>query len=149
MRLALLASGKQEYRPMLAEYASKVAFSLKPDTWNWYYAYGNLFLAEYVLATGDRSIMPEFTRTTMGAVKAQCMNGTWGHAAALSDGHSEGYGGMNQIGLPMTIALVLARQAGVSDPAPRSGDRAVPPLALLVRRQGRHSLRRPFALAST
>ena len=36
---------------------------------------------------------------------------------ALPDGHSEGYGGMNQIGLPMTISLVLARQAGVNDPA--------------------------------
>ena len=45
------------------------------------------------------------------------MNGMWGHCAALPDGHSEGYGGMNQIGLPMTISLVLARQAGVNDPA--------------------------------
>ncbi len=53
----------------------------------------------------------------MEAVKAQCMNGMWGHCAALPDGHSEGYGGMNQIGLPMTISLVLARQAGVNDPA--------------------------------
>jgi len=115
--LALLASGKEEYRPMLADYARKVAASLKPGTWNWYYAYGNLFLAEYVLATGDRSIVPELKRTTMEAVKAQCMNGMWGHAPALPDGHSEGYGGMNQIGLPMTISLVLARQAGVHDPA--------------------------------
>lgn len=124
--LALLASGNEEYRPMLADYARKVAASLQPDTWNWYYAYGNLFLAEYVLATGDRSIMPELTRTTMAAVKAQCMNGMWGHAPALPDGHSEGYGGMNQIGLPMTISLLLARQAGVSDPAlDRSIERSV------------------------
>ena len=115
--LALLASGKEEYRPMLADYARKVAASLRPGTWCWYYAYGNLFLAEYVLATGDRSIMPELGRTTMEAVNAQCMNGMWGHCAALPDGHSEGYGGMNQIGLPMTISLVLARQAGVNDPA--------------------------------
>ena len=115
--LALLASGKQEYRPMLADYARKVAASLQPGTWCWYYAYGNLFLGEYVLATGDRAILPELRRTTMETVKAQCMNGMWGHCAALPDGHSEGYGGMNQIGLPMTIALVLARQAGVHDPA--------------------------------
>ena len=115
--LALLASGQEEYRPLLADYARKVAASLKPGTWCWYYAYGNLFLAEYVLATGDQSMVPELRRTTMEAVKAQCMNGMWGHCAALPDGHSEGYGGMNQIGLPMTIALVLARQAGVNDPA--------------------------------
>jgi hypothetical protein len=128
--LALLASGNKEYRPMLADYARKVAASLKPDTWNWYYAYGNLFLAEYVLATGDRSIMPELKRTTMEAVKAQCMNGMWGHAAALPDGHSEGYGGMNQIGLPMTISLSLARQAGVNDP---TLDRAIQRSVRLLR----------------
>jgi hypothetical protein len=115
--LALLASGKKEYRPMLADYAKKVAASLRTGTWMWYYAYGNLYLTEYVLVTGDTSILPELRRTTMEVVKAQCMNGMWGHCAALSDGHSEGYGGMNQIGLPMTIALVLARQAGVNDPA--------------------------------
>jgi hypothetical protein len=114
--LALLASGRQEYRPMLADYARKVSASLQPGIWCWYYAYGNLYMAEYVLATGDQSVMPELRRTTMEAVKAQCMNGMWGHCAALADGHSEGYGGMNQIGLPMTIALVLAREAGVHDP---------------------------------
>ena len=31
--LALLASGKEEYRPMLADYAKKVAASLHPGTW--------------------------------------------------------------------------------------------------------------------
>jgi hypothetical protein len=115
--LALLASGKEAYRPMLADYAKKVAASLHMGTWMWYYAYGNLYLAEYVLATGDKSILPELRRTTMEAVKAQCMNGMWGHCAALPDGHSEGYGGMNQIGLPMTVSLGLARRAGVNDPA--------------------------------
>ncbi len=115
--LALLASGKEEYRPMLADYAKIVAASLHRGVWMWYYAYGNLFLAEYVLATGDRSVLPELQRTTLEAVHAQCMNGMWGHNAALPDGHSEGYGGMNQIGLPMTISLVLARKAGVTDPA--------------------------------
>ena len=83
----------------------------------------------------------------MEAVKAQCMNGMWGHCAALPDGHSEGYGGMNQIGLPMTIALVLARQAGVHDPAIDRAISPVHPLAALVCRQGRHSLRRSPALA--
>ncbi len=115
--LALLASDDRSYHPMLAKYAQKVAESLRPDTWNWYYAYGNLFLSEYVLATGDKTMLPELKRTTLAAVKAQCMNGMWGHAPALPNGHSEGYGGMNQIGVPMTISLVLARQAGVSDPS--------------------------------
>ena len=116
--LALLASGDRKYHPMLDKYAKKVAESLLPkDTWNWYIAYGNLFLSEYVLATGSKTAFAELKETTMRGVKNQCMNGMWGHAPALPNGHSEGYGGMNQIGLPMAISLVLARQAGVSDPA--------------------------------
>ena len=114
--LALLASGKEEFRPMLADYAKRLAASLKPEGC-WDYANGNLFLAEYVLATGDQSILPELKRTTMEVAKGQCVNGMWGHRFAHPDGHSYGYGGMNQVGLPMTIALVLARQAGVTDPA--------------------------------
>jgi hypothetical protein len=43
--LALLASGKEEYRPLLADYAPKAAASLRPGTWTWYFGYGNLFLA--------------------------------------------------------------------------------------------------------
>ncbi len=34
--LALLASGKEEYRPMLADYAKKVAASLHPGVWTWF-----------------------------------------------------------------------------------------------------------------
>ncbi|MCE9520452.1 MAG: DUF6288 domain-containing protein [Verrucomicrobia bacterium] len=116
--LALLASGDMRYHPMLSAYAKKVGASLQPiDTWNWYIAYGNLFLSEYAMASGKKSVLAELKETTMRGVKNQCMNGMWGHAPALPNGHSEGYGGMNQIGLPMTLSLVLARQAGVSDPA--------------------------------
>ena len=117
--LALLASGKAEYQPMLTNYVRKVAssLSLSPRSGCWWYAYANLFLAEYILDTGDRSLLPELQRTALEAAKAQCMNGMWGHHPPLPDGHSEGYGGMNQVGLPMTIGLVLARKAGVDDPA--------------------------------
>ena len=115
--LALLAGGKEEYRPLLADYAKKVAASLRQAMGCWDQAYGNLFLAEYVLATGDKPLLAELKRTTMEAVHNQCMNGMWGHNPPLSDGHSEGYGGMNMVGLPMTISLVLARKAGVTDPA--------------------------------
>ncbi|MCF7675778.1 MAG: DUF6288 domain-containing protein, partial [Akkermansiaceae bacterium] len=116
--LALLASGKQEYRPMLADYAKKVAASLHPDVWTWYYGYGNLFLAEYVLATGDKSILPELTRTAKEATMGQSAVGTWGHEFhATPGGNLNGYGCMNLPGLVLTTGLVLARQAGVNDPA--------------------------------
>lgn len=116
--LALLASGDEKYHAMLAQYASKAAKSVQPeDTWNWYIAYANLFLSEYTLATGQKTAFSELKQTTLRGVKNQCMNAMWGHAPALANGHSEGYGGMNVIALPMTISLVLARQAGVRDPA--------------------------------
>ena len=116
--LALLASGKEEYRPMLAAYAKKVAASLHAGgLWTWFYGYGNLFMAEYVLAIGDRSILPELTRTTMEVARGQGKMGTWGHTFARPDGNLNGYGCMNQPGLVLTLSLVLARQAGVSDPA--------------------------------
>ena len=53
--LALLASGRREYRSMLSEYARKVAVY---DTKNssWMSSYATMFLAEYVAATGDRSV---------------------------------------------------------------------------------------------
>ncbi|MEI6175748.1 MAG: DUF6288 domain-containing protein [Verrucomicrobiota bacterium] len=116
--LALLANGDKKDLPILGKYAEKVAASLQPaNTWNWHIAYGNLFLSEYALATGSKSVSPGLQQITLRGVKNQCMNGMWGHAPALPNGHSEGYGGMNQIGLPMVLSLVLARQAGVSDPA--------------------------------
>ena len=115
--LALLATGDAKYHALLGDYARKVAESLQPeDTWNWYIAYGNLFLSEYVLATGDRSVLPQLKQTTLHAVKNQCINGLWGHEPSMPGGNSPGYGGMSQISLPMTISLALARHAGVSDP---------------------------------
>jgi hypothetical protein len=129
--LALLASGKEEYRPMLAAYARKVAASLhERGMWTWFYGYGNLFMAEYVLATGDQSILPELKRTTMEVVRGQGKMGTWGHEFARPDGNLNGYGCMNQPGIVLTLALVLARQAGVNDPAL---DRAIDKSASFLR----------------
>lgn len=106
--LALLASGDRKYHTMLGKYAKKVAESVQnEDTWNWYLAYGNLFLSEYALATGKKTAFSELKEVTMRGVKNQCLNGMWGHAPALANGHSEGYGGMNVIALPMTTTVNL------------------------------------------
>jgi hypothetical protein len=129
--LALLASGNKEYHPMLAEYAKKVAASLHPGVWTWYYGYGNVFLAEYVLGTGDKSVLPELTRTAKEAIVGQSAVGTWGHEFyATPGGNLNGYGCMNLPGLVMTTGLVLARQAGVNDPAV---DRAIDKSAKFLR----------------
>ena len=116
--LALLATGKAEYHPMLAAYAKKVAESLRPGVWTWHYGYGNIFMAEYVLATGDQAILQELKRTAKEATMGQSVAGMWGHEFyTTASGNLNGYGCMNQPGIVQTIGLVLARQAGVKDPA--------------------------------
>jgi hypothetical protein len=129
--LALLASGKEEYRPMLAAYAKKVAASLQPGVWTWFYGHGVVFLAEYVRATGDQSMLPELTRTTKAAIVGQSAVGTWGHEYYITpSGNLNGYGCMNLPGAMVTIALVAAREAGVKDPAV---DRAIAKSAKFLR----------------
>lgn len=116
--LALLASGKKEYLPLVAAYAKKAAAALRPGTWTWYYGYGNIFLAEYVLATGDKTILDELKRTVQEAIVGQSGVGTWGHEyETTASGNLNGYGCMILPGLLQTTGLVLARQAGVKGSA--------------------------------
>lgn len=114
--LALLASGKQEYRPMLAEYAKKAAVYETDSMATWFYGYANIFLAEYVMATGDTSVLEGVKRLALEAAKGQGAMGLWGHKFARPDGNLNGYGAMNQPGLSLSVSMVLARQAGVKDP---------------------------------
>ena len=128
--LALLASGREEYRPMLAAYAKRVGKTLKPPMWWWHYGYGNLFLAEYCLATKDRSILPALRETTREIARFQSTVGTWGHEHRLTNGLLHGYGAMNQVGLILNMSMVLARRAGVKDPVV---DRAIAKAAAFTR----------------
>ncbi|MBN8628707.1 MAG: HEAT repeat domain-containing protein [Planctomycetes bacterium] len=114
--LALLASGEQKYRPLLAEYAKKVADFSTAGFATWHYGYANIFLAEYVIATGDRSVFDGMKRIAMESARGQSGVGTWGHAFAMPSGNLNGYGCMNQPGLSLSISMVLAREAGVADP---------------------------------
>lgn len=114
--LALLASGEQKYRPLLAEYAKKVAAFSTSGFATWHYGYANMFLAEYAIATGDRSVFDGMKRIAMESARGQSGVGTWGHAFAMPSGNLNGYGCMNQPGLSLSISMVLAREAGVADP---------------------------------
>ncbi|MDC0288366.1 DUF6288 domain-containing protein [Rubripirellula sp.] len=115
--LALLASGEAKYQSLLSDYAKKVANYRVGPMATWHYGYAITFLAEYALATGDPSIMPGLRRLSLEAAHGQSKVGTWGHRFAMPDGRVGGYGCMNSPGIPLTISLVLAREAGVKDPA--------------------------------
>lgn len=114
--LALLASGKPEYLPIVRKEAQWASQYSVASMATWYYGYVTLFLAEYKLATADDWVMPGLRRLAMEAAKGQSAVGSWGHKFARPDGRLSGYGMMNSPGVPLTISLVMARAAGVSDP---------------------------------
>lgn len=115
--LALLASGKPEYLPIVKKEALWAADFSADGMATWYYGYVISLLAEYKLATGDESVLPGLRRLALEAARGQSLVGSWGHKFATPDGRLYGYGMMNAPGLPLTISLVLVREAGVKDPA--------------------------------
>lgn len=115
--LALLASGDPTYLPLIKKETEWAANFKNEGMATWYYGYVMLLLSEYKSATGDDSVMPGLKRLALEAAHGQSAVGSWGHKFARPDGRLYGYGMMNAPGLPLTIALVLAREAGVKDPA--------------------------------
>lgn len=116
--LALLASGDAAYLPLVREEAKWAAgFSASRNGLpTWWYGYVTVFLGEYVLATGDREVLPGLERLALEIAEGQSAVGSWGHSFAEPGGRLGGYGAMNQPGLVLTMAMVLARKAGVRDP---------------------------------
>lgn len=114
--MALLASGNPKYVPLLKKEAAWAA-QYRVDKFSvWYYGYTISFLAEYVMATGDQSVMADLRELTLDSARGQSKVGSWGHKFAGKDGRLVGYGMMNAPGVPLTISLILARKAGVKDP---------------------------------
>lgn len=127
--LALLASGRPEYMPLIqhqVEWAAGYSDLERRQLHSWWYGPVNLLLAEYVLATGDDRVRPHLERVTMEIVRGQSEVGSWGHRFIQSNnGRLAGYGMMNAPGLPLTLSLVIARDAGVrNDEIDRAIDRA-------------------------
>ncbi len=114
--LALLASGNLEYSAIVAKEAKWAAGFSSGGYKTWHYGYVIMLLSEYVLATGDQSVMPGLRRLALESANGQSKVGSWGHRFADQSGRLIGYGMMNAPGLPLTISLVMARAAGVKDP---------------------------------
>ena len=88
--LALLASGKEEYLPIVRDYARRLAPSdlrldMSPSSSmaSWHWGYTNLLLAEYYLATGDREVLPAIREYTIRLAEGQSGVGSWGHTLSL------------------------------------------------------------------
>lgn len=135
--LALLASGNDEYLPIVKAYAREFA---RPDleldlygptaglvSWQW--GYTNLFLTEYYLATGDEYVLPAIRKFSTTLAQGQSGVGSWGHGMAwpnLNEGRTHGrlggYGALNQAGLVCHQSLILAKMCGVKE---KEVDRAI------------------------
>ena len=128
--LALLAGGDPEHLPLVRREAQELAGLSSDGFQTWWYGYAMLLLAEYVLATGDESVMPGLRRLAMESAEGQSLVGSWGHRFAGDDGRLVGYGMMNSPGVPLTIGLIMARAAGVEGP---EIDQAIDRSAKLIR----------------
>jgi Family of unknown function (DUF6288)/HEAT repeats len=131
--LALLASGQPEYLDIVRKRAQEVAAGTPngEELWSksnhggmhaWGHGYSNLFLCEYYLATGDKSVLPAIRSYTTTIARGQGRFGTWGHGYVppLKDGKLHGpvppYGPVNASGLPCFVSIILALKCGIEDP---------------------------------
>jgi hypothetical protein len=114
--LALLASGDDQYLPLIRREAARAAGFTTNNNQPWWYSGPLMLVSETISATGDKSTMPGLRRLALDAANGASWVGSWGHSYAGPDGRLIGYGMMNSTGVPLTIGLTLARAAGVDDP---------------------------------
>ena len=115
--LALLSSGDKKYHSIVRKEVKWASDFSNDSMQTWYYGYAIILLAEYAMATGDQSFIDGLRRLSLEAANGQSSVGSWGHRFSNPDGRLAGYGMMNAPGIPLTISLVMARAAGVDDPA--------------------------------
>ena len=131
--LALLATGRPEYLERVRKSARELAdktpnvealwkASSNGGMITWHHGYNNLFLCEYFLATGDKSVLPAIRSYSTSIARGQGVFGTWGHGYVPPgpNGQLHGpvppYGPVNATGLPCFISLVLAEKCGIDAP---------------------------------
>ena len=131
--LAMLAAGRPADLAWVTQSAHQLA-AATPDVetlWKnsskggmatWHHGYNNLFLCEYFLATGDKTVLPAIHAYTTTIARGQGLFGTWGHGYVPPGPNGElhgpvpPYGPVNATGLPCFISLVLAEKCGIEEP---------------------------------
>ena len=129
--LALLATGEKAHLEVVRDFLHEVKWA-KPDIHvglekgglvAWGCGFQNLVLAEYYLASGDKYVLPAIREYSTKIAMGQSNAGTWGHGFAWTNinggklhGALQGYGAVNQAGLPCFLSLLLAKKCGVEHP---------------------------------
>jgi hypothetical protein len=125
--LALLATGKEQYLPMIRERTYKMGpttldLQNKTNGSAWDLGYRNMFLAEYFLLTGDKNVLHAIKEITLSLARGQGMYGTFGHgfSGLTPDGKRNGsippYGPVNQAGLSANIGIIMGAKCGIKTP---------------------------------
>lgn len=108
---------RREVRCMLRKAGKEDWYHLTPEKVGglpcWAWSYRNLFLCEYYIRTGDKSVLPLIESICKYMTEGQSFIGLWGHGFA-DDGVLGGYGAVNQVGLICFMSLILADEIGVS-----------------------------------
>ncbi len=78
---------------------------------NWQLGYQGILLGEYHLRTGDERVLSGLEELCAWAAENQAAGG-WGHGANVGPGYTQS-GLMNHAGLPILVAMTLARECGV------------------------------------
>ena len=108
--LLFLASDDAKYQ----DNARRAAYWIADRTWEkeslncWPSGYSGLLLAEYYLATGDKTVLPTLGKLDTFLAETQMKCGSWGH-----NGPWGGYGAVNQVGLACLLAMVLSNECGI------------------------------------
>ncbi len=134
--LALMATGDEQYMPIVREHVHKIAREAGTDAYwlsrlrinhgglvTWFWSYSNLLLTEYYLQTKDETVLPAIEKYSNALALGQSGAGSWGHDMAppvCNDGKPHGpcvgYGAMNQCSTISWISLLLAKRCGVTNP---------------------------------
>ncbi|MFO7822082.1 MAG: DUF6288 domain-containing protein [Lentisphaeria bacterium] len=133
--IALVASGKPEYRKLVHDWARKQKICRDMDVepriqdlsykgmQSWYHGFAPLEMAIYYDATGDEYVLPELRKRAIRVAKGQNRGGSWGHTFAFPSfnggelhGRNPGYGAMNNAGTRCFFLLTLAQKAGIEHP---------------------------------
>jgi hypothetical protein len=145
--LAMLASGKEDFAPIVREYAHRIAEKTtsqdpaKPERSTWHLSYRAIFLCEYFLLTRDEAVLPAIEQLSSAMARGQGMFGTFGHSLLPPGPNGElhrpipSYGPVNQTGLVTNIAILLGGLCGAKDPeVPAAVDRGAKFFATFVGR---------------
>ncbi len=114
--LFLLSTGDPDHLPAVARHAQNLAAAAESRRnagghVNWQLGYQGIFLGEYYLRTGDKSVLKGLKEICNWAVENQAA-GAWGHGNNPGAGYVQS-GLMNHTSVPIVAALTLARECGV------------------------------------